>query len=156
MLAQKRSVAQTPRRGVCCLCKRELVGAQPLHLAIARPFCRLKAPLGLSLLHFVSQTRTCRSETPPSCYRKTVLSLKHPAGVFVASANANLSGRSPSILLSQDRSVAQTSHWDVCCLCKRELVGALLYISLWHIQRSPGTVKTVPYSLFYIAVQTYK
>ena len=41
--------------------KRELVGAQPLHLVIARPFCRLKAPLGLSLLHFVSQTRTCRS-----------------------------------------------------------------------------------------------
>ena len=39
---------------------------------------------------------------------------------------------------------------------ENELVGALLYISLWHIQRSPGTVKTVPYSLFYIAVQTYK
>ena len=39
---------------------------------------------------------------------------------------------------------------------KYELVGALLYISLWHIQRSPGTVKTVPYSLFYIAMQTYK
>ena len=39
---------------------------------------------------------------------------------------------------------------------KSEFVGALLYISLWHIQRSPGTVKTVPYSLFYIAVQTYK
>ncbi len=36
---------------------------------------------------------------------------------------------------------------------KSEFVGALLYISLWHIQRSPGTVKTVPYSLFYIAVQ---
>ena len=28
----------------------ELVGAKPLHLANARPFCRLKAPLGLSLL----------------------------------------------------------------------------------------------------------
>jgi hypothetical protein len=39
---------------------------------------------------------------------------------------------------------------------KSEFVGALLYISLWHIQRSPGTVKTVPYNLFYIAVQTYK
>ena len=32
----------------------------------------------------------------------------------------------------------------------------LPYISLWHIQRGPGTVKTVPYSLFYIAMQTYK
>ena len=39
---------------------------------------------------------------------------------------------------------------------KSEFVGALLYISLWHIQRNPRTVKTVPYSLFYVAVQTYK
>ena len=38
--------------------KRELVGAGPLHLAYARPFCRLKAPLGLSLLRFAAQTRT--------------------------------------------------------------------------------------------------
>ena len=30
----------------------ELVGAKPLHLAGARPFCRLKAPLGLSLLRY--------------------------------------------------------------------------------------------------------
>ena len=105
--------ANTSLRGQFGKC--ELVGAQPLHLAIARPFCRLKAPLGLSLLHFVSQTRTCRSETPPFCLRKNVLSLKHPAGVFVASANANLSGRGPSILLSQDRSVACTPHWGGHC-----------------------------------------
>ena len=32
----------------------------------ARPFCRLKAPLGLSLLRFAVQTRTCRGEAPPS------------------------------------------------------------------------------------------
>ena len=38
--------------------KRELVGAGPLHLAYARPFGRLKAPLGLSLLRFAAQTRT--------------------------------------------------------------------------------------------------
>ena len=37
---------------------RELVGARPLHLACARPFGRLKAPLGLSLLRFAAQTRT--------------------------------------------------------------------------------------------------
>ena len=30
--------------------QRSLVGARPLHLANARPFGRLKAPLGLSLL----------------------------------------------------------------------------------------------------------
>ena len=38
--------------------KRELVGARPLHLAYARPFGRLKAPLGLLLLRFAAQTRT--------------------------------------------------------------------------------------------------
>ena len=123
--------------------KRELVGARPLHLAYARPFCRLKAPLGLSLLRSTAQTRTCRGGAPPSCcarpfcrlkaplglsllrcaaqtrtcrggappscLRKTVLSLKSPTGAFIAPlrcANANLSGRGPSILLTQDRSVA--------------------------------------------------
>lgn len=40
--------------------KCELVGVKLRHFACARPFCRLKAPLGLSLLHFVSQTRICR------------------------------------------------------------------------------------------------
>ena len=35
-----------------------LVGATPLHLADARPRCRLKAPLGLSLLRCASQTRS--------------------------------------------------------------------------------------------------
>ena len=35
-----------------------LVGARPLHLACARPRCRLKAPLGLSLLRCASQTRS--------------------------------------------------------------------------------------------------
>ena len=124
LLSQDRSVAQTSHWDVCCLRKRELVGSQPLHLAIARPFCRLKAPLGLSLLHFVSQTGTCRSETPPFCLRKNVLSLKHPTGVFVANANANLSERNSAILrCAQDRSVAQTSHWDVCCLRKREVIS---------------------------------
>lgn len=39
---------------------------------------------------------------------------------------------------------------------KSELVGPLLYISLWHIQRNPRTVKIRPYSLFYVAVQTYQ
>ena len=93
--------ANTSLRGQFGKC--ELVGAQPLHFAYAKTFCRSNIPLGCLLL---AQTRTCRSETPPFCLRKNVLSLKHPAGVFVASANANLSGRSPSILLTQDRSVA--------------------------------------------------
>ena len=45
-----------------------LVGARPLHLACARPRCRLKAPLGLSLLRCASQTRShpkpCSSFVP--------------------------------------------------------------------------------------------
>ena len=61
----------------------------------ARPFCRLKAPLGLSLPRYASQTRTCRGEAPPSCCRKTVLSLKSPTGAFIVplrSTNANFTG----------------------------------------------------------------
>ena len=38
--------------------KRELVGAGPPPSCCARPFGRLKAPLGLSLLRFAAQTRT--------------------------------------------------------------------------------------------------
>ena len=37
-----------------------LSGQRPLHLANARPFGRLKAPLGLSLLRCAAQTRACR------------------------------------------------------------------------------------------------
>ena len=39
--------------------QRSLVGARPLHLANARPFGRLKAPLGLLLLRCAAQTRAC-------------------------------------------------------------------------------------------------
>ena len=38
----------------------DLVGARSLHLACARPRCRLKAPLGLSLLRCAMQTRSMR------------------------------------------------------------------------------------------------
>ena len=44
-----------------------LVGARPLHLACARPRCRLKAPLGLSLLRkrgLVEKYRTARIYSP--------------------------------------------------------------------------------------------
>ena len=80
LLTQDRSVAQTPHRGVCCLCKRELVGAQPLHLAIARPFCHLKAPPGLSLLHFVSQTRIFQHLTTHLTKCRRTDFKNHPAG----------------------------------------------------------------------------
>ena len=41
----------------------------------------------------LAQTRTCRGAAPPSCYRKTVLSLAHPTGVCIVelhSTNAKL------------------------------------------------------------------
>ena len=57
--------------------KRELVGARPLHLAYARPFCRLKAPLGLSLLRFAAQTRTCSTRC-----RKSWRKIKRPLPVI--------------------------------------------------------------------------
>ncbi len=68
--------------------KRELVGARPLHLAGARPFGRLKAPLGLSLL----RKRELVGAGPSILLRKTVRSLKSPTGAFIAPlrcANAN-------------------------------------------------------------------
>ncbi len=63
---------------------------------------------------------------PPSCYRKTVLSLESPTGAFIASlrfANANLSECNSSILLSQDRSVTQTPRRGVCCSANGNLSG---------------------------------
>ena len=61
--------------------KRELVGARPLHLAYARPFGRLKAPLGLSLLHFAAQTRTCRGGPLHLAYARPFCRLKAPLGL---------------------------------------------------------------------------
>ena len=61
--------------------KRELVGAGPLHLAYARPFGRLKAPLGLSLLRFAVQTRTCRGGLLHLAYARPFCRLKAPLGL---------------------------------------------------------------------------
>ena len=61
--------------------KRELVGARPLHLAYARPFCRLKAPLGLSLLRCAVQTRTCRGGPLHLAYARPFCRLKAPLGL---------------------------------------------------------------------------
>ena len=48
-----------------------LVGATPLHLACARPFGRLKAPLGLSLLRCAAQTRTFENTLISAACKKT-------------------------------------------------------------------------------------
>ena len=82
--------ANTSLRGQFGKC--ELVGVKLRHFACAKTFCHSNTPQGCLLL---AQTRTCRGAAPPSCYRKTVLSLAHPAGVCIVelySTNANLSG----------------------------------------------------------------
>ena len=103
---------------------KRLSGQSP-SICCRRPRCHLKAPLGLSLLHFVSQTRTCRSETPPFCLRKNVLSLESPTGAFIASfrfANAKLSviKYQQQIPLSNDSPVRVCLYWN-CVLLLRSM-----------------------------------
>ena len=96
--------------------KRELVGARPLHLAYARPFCRLKAPLGLSLLRSTAQTRTCRGKAPPSCYARPFCRLKAPLGLSLLR------------YVSQTRTFENTSLSAVC----KKKQG-----KLWQKERGP-------------------
>ena len=57
---------------VCILCiVAELVGGKPLHLAGARPFCRLKAPLGLSLLRSARKRELCSANC---CFNVSLIS----------------------------------------------------------------------------------
>ena len=49
----------------------------------ARPFCRLKAPLGLSLLRSPAQTRTCRGGAPPSCCARPFCHSNTPRGCLL-------------------------------------------------------------------------
>ena len=107
----------------------ELVGAMPLHLACARPLCRLKAPLGLSLLRkrgLVEKYRAARIYSPwrflpPRNTPDSFCRLLHPTKSIAALRGRYFSfmvtcrGGGPSILLTQDRSVAQKPHWGFCC-----------------------------------------
>ncbi len=88
--------------------KRELVGARPLHLAYARPFCRLKAPLGLSLLRSTAQTRTCRGGPLHLAYARPFCRLKAPLGLSLLryAAQTRTCRGEPFHLAAQDRSVA--------------------------------------------------
>ena len=97
--------------------KRELVGAGPLHLAYVRPFGRLKAPLGLSLLRYASQTRTCRGGLLHLAYARPFCRLKAPLGLSLLRCAA------------QTRTFENTSLSAVCkkktreTLAKRERAG---------------------------------
>ena len=62
-------------------------------IIMAMVSCLLLFLTAYGILGLVQQTGTCRGEAPPSCCRKTVLSLKSPTGAFIVplrSTNANL------------------------------------------------------------------
>ena len=65
-----------------------LSGRGPSILLMQGPFCRLKAPLGLSLLRSTAQTRTCRGEAPPSCCARPFCRLKAPLGLSLLRSTA--------------------------------------------------------------------
>ena len=73
--------------------KPELVEARPLHLAYARPFGRLKAPLGLSLLRFAAQTRTTLFLL---CTNHSIV--WHKIGVWCKNCWKSLQTKSPKLL----------------------------------------------------------
>ena len=52
-------------------CQRELVGGKAPPSCCARPFCRLKAPLGPSLLRYASRTRTFENTLISAACKKT-------------------------------------------------------------------------------------
>ena len=62
-------------------------------IIMAMVSCLLLFLTAYGILGLVQQIGTCRGEAPPSCCRKTVLSLKSPTGAFIVplrSTNANL------------------------------------------------------------------
>ena len=93
--------------------KPELVEARPLHLAYARPFGRLKAPLGLSLLRFASLRKR---EQRSFCSAQIIASfgVKLAYGVKIAGNHCKQKARNFSVYQEVSGFV----------LLKLELVGA--------------------------------
>ena len=94
-----------------------LSGRAPPPSCCARPFGRLKAPLGLSLLRYASQTRTCRGGLLHLAYARPFCRLKAPLGLSLLRCAA------------QTRTFENTSLSAVCkkktreTLAKRERAG---------------------------------
>ena len=106
----------------------ELVGAGPLHPADAGPFCRLKAPLGLSLLRCACKRGTCRGEAPPSCCARPFCRLKAPLGLSLlrcACKRGTCRGEAPPSCCAR----------PFCCL------KAPLGLSLLRCARKRGTCR---------------
>ena len=100
--------------------KRELVGAGPLHLAYARPFCRLKAPLGLSLLRYASQTRTFENTLISAACKKTQGKLwqkeRGPDGASPLDRIMRCSKTSAAFITVFKNSAEQNGIFTICSL----------------------------------------
>ena len=103
--------------------QRSLVGARPLHLANARPFGRLKAPLGLSLLRCASQTRACLWQAEQAHHANNEKQ-KVPTGAFLPRGTQSAGHglfESHSLLLHKIHAKQKEQHPIRCCSwCDRE------------------------------------
>ena len=104
----------------------ELVGAMPLHLACARPLCRLKAPLGLSLLRKRELALAGGTGSSHRQQRKTGRSDGERPVVHIAIVCGSWQG---------------ASGWRTSCFCSQEKPQAKL-VEEWS--RSVDTVEKEP------------
>ena len=100
-----------------------LSGRRPLHLANARPFGRLKAPLGLSLLRCAAQTRACLWQAEQAHHANNEKQ-KVPTGAFLPRGRQSAGHglfESSLLLPHKIRAKQKEQHPIRCCSwCDRE------------------------------------
>ena len=121
--------------------QRSLVGARPLHLANARPFGRLKAPLGLSLLRCASQTRACLWQAEQAHHTTSKEKQSVPDGerpvVHIAIVcglwqGASYSGARPVFCFAFNP-LTHGSRPPVCMILYRSVTGSIIFrlLPMW-------------------------
>ena len=114
--------------------QRSLVGARPLHLACARPFGRLKAPLGLSLLRCAAQTRACRvaggtGPSHPSKEKQSVPGGERPV-VHIATVCGlwqGASGWTRPVFYFVLNLLTHGFRPPACMICYRSVAGSVIF-----------------------------
>ena len=100
-----------------------LSGRRPLHLANARPFGRLKAPLGLSLLRCAAETRACLWQAEQAHHANNEKQ-KVPTGAFLPRGTQSAGHglfESALLLLHKIHAKQKGQHPIRCCpWCDRE------------------------------------
>ena len=126
-----------------------LSGRRPLHLANARPFGRLKAPLGLSLLRCAAKTRACLWQAEQAHHANNEKQ-EVPAGelpvvhiAIVCSFWQGASGWTHPVFVSSWLGVHQTASPQPCSGC--QAVTVLLPIQGILNRRLRQRHKTVLY-----------